>query len=192
MPIRAYALFIIVGIVVALVIGDRRWEARGGERGVIYDIALWAVPFGLIGGRLYHVITDWTTYFGDGGAGLGAALRVWDGGLGIWGAVALGGVGAWIGCRRRGIPLPAFGDAVAPGIVLAQAIGRLGNYFNQELYGRPTTLPWGLEIYERRDASGALDSLNGVSTGQPLIQGWKRSTRRSCTNYFGISWFSLF
>ena len=165
-PLRAYALFIIVGIVVALVLGDRRWEARGGQRGVIYDIALWAVPFGLIGGRLYHVITDWRTYFGDDGAGLAGALRIWDGGLGIWGAVALGGVGAWIGCRQHGIPLPAFGDAIAPGIVLAQAIGRLGNYFNQELYGRPTTLPWGLEIYERRDVNGALDSLNGVSTGQ--------------------------
>ncbi|MDT5211711.1 MAG: hypothetical protein QOF67_4126, partial [Mycobacterium sp.] len=165
-PLRAYALFIIVGIVVALVLGDRRWEARGGQRGVIYDIALWAVPFGLVGGRLYHVITDWQTYFGDDGAGLTGALRIWDGGLGIWGAVALGGVGAWIGCRQHGIPLPAFGDAIAPGIVLAQAIGRLGNYFNQELYGRPTTLPWGLEIFERRDASGALDSLNGVSTGQ--------------------------
>jgi prolipoprotein diacylglyceryl transferase len=165
-PLRAYALFIIVGIVVALVLGDRRWEARGGQRGVIYDIALWAVPFGLIGGRLYHVMTDWRTYFGDDGAGLAGAVRIWDGGLGIWGAVALGGVGAWIGCRQHGIPLPAFGDAIAPGIVLAQAIGRLGNYFNQELYGRPTTLPWGLEIFERRDASGALDSLNGVSTGQ--------------------------
>jgi prolipoprotein diacylglyceryl transferase len=165
-PLRAYALFIIVGIVVALVLGDRRWEARGGQRGVIYDIALWAVPFGLIGGRLYHVMTDWRTYFGDDGAGLAGALRIWDGGLGIWGAVALGGVGAWIGCRQHGIPLPAFGDAIAPGIVLAQAIGRLGNYFNQELYGRPTTLPWGLEIYERRDVNGALDSLNGVSTGQ--------------------------
>jgi prolipoprotein diacylglyceryl transferase len=165
-PLRAYALFIIVGIVVALVLGDRRWEARGGQRGVIYDIALWAVPFGLVGGRLYHVITDWRTYFGDDGAGLAGALRIWDGGLGIWGAVALGGVGAWIGCRQHGIPLPAFGDAIAPGIVLAQAIGRLGNYFNQELYGRPTTLPWGLEIYERRDAAGALDTLNGVSTGQ--------------------------
>ncbi len=94
------------------------------------------------------------------------AMRIWDGGLGIWGAVALGGVGAWIGCRGKGIPLPAFGDAIAPGIILAQAIGRLGNYFNQELYGRPTTLPWGLEIYERRDVNGALDSLNGVSTGQ--------------------------
>ena len=167
-PIRAYALFIIVGIVVALVIGDRRWEARGGERGVIYDIALWAVPFGLLGGRLYHVITDWPKYFGDGGAGFLGALRIWDGGLGIWGAVALGGVGAWIGCRSRGIPLPAFGDAIAPGIILAQAIGRLGNYFNQELYGRPTTLPWGLEIYERENASGVVspDLANGVSTGQ--------------------------
>ncbi|MEB3981912.1 prolipoprotein diacylglyceryl transferase [Mycobacterium sp. 663a-19] len=167
-PIRAYALFIIAGIVVGLVIGDRRWEARGGERGVIYDIALWAVPFGLIGGRLYHLATDWRTYFGPSGAGLAAALRIWDGGLGIWGAVALGGVGAWIACRRRGIPLPAFGDAIAPGIILAQAIGRLGNYFNQELYGRETTLPWGLEIFYRRDPAGYIDphSLDGVSTGQ--------------------------
>ena len=167
-PIRAYALFIIIGIVAALLIGDRRWAARGGERGVIYDIALWAVPFGLVGGRLYHVMTDWKTYFGSGGAGPVAALRIWDGGLGIWGAVALGGVGAWIACRRRGIPLPAFGDAVAPGIVLAQAIGRLGNYFNQELYGRETTVPWGLEIFYRQDPSGIIDvhSLNGVSTGQ--------------------------
>lgn len=171
LPIRAYALFIITGIVVALTIGDRRWEARGGQRGVIYDIALWAVPFGLIGGRLYHLATDWRTYWGPGGAGFGAALRIWDGGLGIWGAVALGGVGAWIACRRRGIPLPAFGDAIAPGIILAQAIGRLGNYFNQELYGRETTVPWGLEIFYRRDPSGYVDphSLDGVSTGQVAL-----------------------
>jgi prolipoprotein diacylglyceryl transferase len=168
LPIRAYALFIIAGIVAALLIGDRRWEARGGERGVIYDIALWTVPFGLIGGRLYHLATDWRTYWGPGGAGLGAAVRIWDGGLGIWGAVALGGVGAWIGCRRRGIPLPAFADALAPGIILAQAIGRLGNYFNQELYGRETTLPWGLEVFYRRDPTGYIDphSLDGISTGQ--------------------------
>ena len=167
-PIRAYALCIIAGIIAALMIGDRRWAARGGERGVIYDIALWAVPFGLIGGRVYHVLTDWKTYFGPGGAGAGAALRIWEGGLGIWGAVALGAVGAWIGCRRKGIPLPAFGDAVAPGVVLAQAIGRLGNYFNQELYGRETTVPWGMEIFYRRDSSGVVDvhSLDGVSTGQ--------------------------
>ncbi|BBZ39283.1 prolipoprotein diacylglyceryl transferase [Mycobacterium conspicuum] len=167
LPIRAYAVFIIIGIVAALLIGDRRWAARGGERGVIYDIAMWAVPFGLLGGRLYHLATDWQTYWGPGGAGFGAALRIWDGGLGIWGAVALGGVGAWIGCRRRGIPLPAFGDALAPGLVLAQAIGRLGNYFNQELYGRETTLPWGLQIFYRRDPTGFVDphSLDGVSTG---------------------------
>jgi prolipoprotein diacylglyceryl transferase len=168
LPIRAYALCIIVGIVAALLIGDRRWAARGGQPGVIYDIALWAVPFGLVGGRLYHLATDWRTYWGPGGAGFGAALRIWDGGLGIWGAVALGGVGAWIGCRRHRIPLPAFADAIAPGLVLAQAIGRLGNYFNQELYGRETTLPWGLEIFYRRDPSGFVDphSLDGVSTGQ--------------------------
>ncbi|WP_204807541.1 prolipoprotein diacylglyceryl transferase [Mycobacterium riyadhense] len=171
LPIRAYAFFIITGIVVALLIGDRRFAARGGERGVTYDIALWAVPFGLVGGRLYHLATDWPTYFGQGGAGLGAALRIWDGGLGIWGAVALGVVGAWIACRRRDIPLPAFLDAMAPGIVLAQAIGRLGNYFNQELYGRETTLPWGLEIFYRRDPAGFVDvhSLDGVSTGQVAL-----------------------
>ncbi|MGY4651506.1 prolipoprotein diacylglyceryl transferase [Mycobacterium sp. URHB0021] len=167
-PIRAYALFIIVGIVAAIMIGDRRWVARGGQEGAVYDIALLPVIFGLIGGRLYHVITDWWRYFGEGGAGLVGALRIWDGGLGIWGAVALGGVGAWIACRRRGIPLPAFGDAIAPGIILAQAIGRIGNYFNQELYGGPTTVPWALKIYERRDASGAVDNLNGVSTGEVL------------------------
>jgi prolipoprotein diacylglyceryl transferase len=171
LPIRAYALFIIAGIVAALLIGDRRWAARGGERGVIYDIALWTVPFGLIGGRLYHLATDWRTYWGPGGAGLGAAVRIWDGGLGIWGAVALGLLGAWIGCRRHGIPLPAFADAIAPGVILAQAIGRLGNYFNQELYGRETTLPWGLEIFYRRDPAGYIDphSLDGVSTGQVAL-----------------------
>lgn len=167
-PIRAYALCIIAGIVAALIIGDRRWAARGGEPGVIYDIALWAVPFGLVGGRLYHVMTDWRTYFGPEGKGLAAAFQVWEGGLGIWGAVALGAVGAWIACRRRGIPLPAFGDAIAPGIVLAQAVGRLGNYFNQELYGRATSVPWGLEIYDRRNAAGLPDQLNGVSNGTVL------------------------
>jgi hypothetical protein len=93
-----------------------------------------------------------------------AALYIWQGGLGIWGAIALGGVGAWIGCRRRGVPLTAFADAAAPGIVTAQAIGRLGNWFNQELYGAPTTLPWGLELYRRVDpATGVTDNLTGVA-----------------------------
>ena len=95
---------------------------------------------------------------------------IWEGGLGIWGAVALGGVGAWIGCRRRGVPLPFFADAVAPGIVAAQAVGRLGNYFNQELYGAPTTLPWGLSIYRRVDpATGLPDALNGVAINNTPI-----------------------
>lgn len=165
--LRAYALCIIAGIVVAVVWGDRRWVARGGEKGTVLDIAVWAVPFGLIGGRLYHVATDWRTYFGEGGNPVDA-LKIWQGGLGIWGAVLLGGVGAWIGCRRRGIPLPALGDAVAPPILLAQAIGRFGNYFNQELYGRATTAPWGLEIFERRDDAGNIGPalLDGVSTGR--------------------------
>nr|WP_206037958.1 prolipoprotein diacylglyceryl transferase [Rhodococcus sp. HNM0569] len=164
--LRAYALCIIVGIVVAIVWGDRRWVARGGDKGTVLDIAIWAVPFGLVGGRLYHVMTDWPTYFGEGGHPLDA-LKVWQGGLGIWGAVALGGVGAWIGCRRRGIPLPAFGDAVAPPILLAQAIGRVGNYFNQELYGRETTVPWGLEIFDRRNDAGQVgpNLVDGTSTG---------------------------
>ncbi|MFC9554133.1 prolipoprotein diacylglyceryl transferase [Rhodococcus sp. NPDC056960] len=165
--LRAYALFIIVGIIVAIVWGDRRWVARGGEKGTVLDIAIWAVPFGLIGGRLYHVMTDWPTYFAEGGHPVDA-LKVWQGGLGIWGAVALGGVGAWIGCRRRGIPLPALGDAIAPAILLAQAIGRFGNYFNQELYGRETDVPWGLEIFERRNDAGQVSPqlIDGVSTGQ--------------------------
>ncbi|WP_149360885.1 prolipoprotein diacylglyceryl transferase [Lolliginicoccus suaedae] len=163
--LRAYALFIIVGIIVAITWGDRRWQARGGEPGTVLDIALWAIPFGFVGGRAYHVMTDWQKYFGEGANPIDA-LKVWQGGLGIWGAVAFGALGAWIGCRAKGVPLPAFGDAVAPGILLAQGIGRLGNYFNQELYGRSTDLPWGLEIYTRLDAEGRIDNLNGVSTGQ--------------------------
>jgi prolipoprotein diacylglyceryl transferase len=144
-PVRGYAVAIIVGIALAMWIGDRRWRARGGDPGVVVDVAVWAVPFGIIGGRIYHVITSPAAYFGEGGDPVDA-LRIWEGGLGIWGAVVLGGVGAWIGVRRRGIPLPPFGDAIAPGIAVAQAVGRWGNWVNQELYGGPTTLPWGVEI----------------------------------------------
>src|SRR5439155_25653209 len=144
-PIRAYALCIVAGIVAAIWIGERRWVARGGRRGTVSDIAVWAVVFGLVGGRLYHVLTDPELYFGAGRHPLDA-FRVWEGGLGIWGAISLGGVGAWIGCRRRGIRFAPYADAVAPGVAVAQAIGRLGNWFNQELFGRPTTLPWGLKI----------------------------------------------
>jgi prolipoprotein diacylglyceryl transferase len=156
-PLRAYALLIILGIVVAIWVGSKRYVARGGSAGVIGDIALWAVPFGIIGGRLYHVVSDWQLYFAPGGSGIVGALRIWDGGLGIWGAVALGGLGAWIGARRLGVALPPIADAIAPGIALAQAIGRWGNYFNQELFGAPTTLPWGLEIAPQYRPEGYAD-----------------------------------
>ncbi|WP_130346633.1 prolipoprotein diacylglyceryl transferase [Herbihabitans rhizosphaerae] len=167
-PIRAYALCIIAGIIVAIWWGEKRLRARGGAPGTVIDVAVWAVPFGLIGGRIYHLITDFPTYFGDGPKTPIDALKIWEGGLGIWGAIAFGAVGALIGCRRAGVPLPAFADAVAPGIVVAQAIGRLGNYFNQELYGGPTDLPWGLEIYRRVNESGGVDPLNGVAIGSPI------------------------
>jgi prolipoprotein diacylglyceryl transferase len=139
-------LLIIVGIIVAVWLGNKRYVARGGAPGTILDIAIWAVPFGIIGGRIYHVVTDWQLYFGPNGSGFGGAIRIWDGGLGIWGAVAFGALGAWIGARRLGVALPPVADAIAPGIALAQAIGRFGNYFNQEIFGSPTELPWGLEI----------------------------------------------
>ena len=144
-PIRGYALCIILGIVVAIWIGEKRWQARGGAYGEVQDIAIWAVPFGLVGARLYHVATDWQGYFGDGGDPI-AALYVWKGGLGVWGGVAFGALGAWIGARRKGIRFAPMLDALAPGVIVAPAIGRWGNWFNQELYGKPTDLPWGLEI----------------------------------------------
>ncbi|MET9812112.1 prolipoprotein diacylglyceryl transferase [Streptomyces sp. NPDC006355] len=145
LPLRGYSLMLILGIAAAVWLGGRRWAARGGEKTVVADIALWAVPFGVVGARLYHVITSGELYFGKGGDPV-KALFIWDGGIGIWGAIAGGVVGAWIGCRRKGVALSAFADAVAPGIALGQAIGRWGNWFNQELYGRATTLPWALEI----------------------------------------------
>ncbi|WP_414938089.1 prolipoprotein diacylglyceryl transferase [Amycolatopsis sp. cmx-11-51] len=163
-PLRAYALCIIAGIIVAIWLGERRWVARGGTKGTVVDVAVFAVPFGLVGGRLYHVITDNQLYFGEGKNPINA-LKIWDGGLGIWGAIALGAVGALIACRRRGIPLPAMADALAPGIVIAQAIGRVGNYFNQELYGAHTDLPWGLEIYQRYNPTNPDDFLNGIAIG---------------------------
>ena len=124
LPIRAYALCIVAGIIAAIVLTERRWVARGGAKGDVLDIAVWAVPFGIVGGRLYHVISSPRAYFGANGDPM-RAFAIWEGGLGIWGAIALGGVGAWIACRRRGIPLPAFADALAPGLLVAQAVGRL-------------------------------------------------------------------
>ena len=165
LPIRAYALCIVAGIVAAAWITEKRWVARGGAPGDVVDIAVWAVPFGIIGGRLYHVISSPRAYFGEGGDPM-RAFAIWEGGLGIWGAIALGGVGAWIACRRRGIPLPAFADALAPGLLVAQAIGRLGNWFNNELFGGPTDLPWALRIYEWNGTGAVIGS-----DGQPIVLG---------------------
>lgn len=156
--LRAYAGFIIAGIVIAVWWGGRRYVTRGGKPGRIADLAVFAVPFGLIGGRLYHVITDHELYFGPG-RNPWRALAIWEGGLGIWGAIALGAVGIWWGCRHYKIPMAPVADALAPGIVVAQAIGRLGNYFNQELFGSPTTVPWALQVYVRTPNGGP-------STGQ--------------------------
>jgi prolipoprotein diacylglyceryl transferase len=146
-PIRVhfYALFILIGIALAIWIGSRRFKQRGGQAGMILDIALWAVPFGIVGGRIFHVLTHWDYYF-YAGADLTKVFAVWEGGLAIFGALILGSVGAFIGARTAGIKFLAFADAIAPGVLVAQAIGRIGNYFNNELFGLPTTLPWGLEI----------------------------------------------
>ena len=145
LPLRAYAACILLGVVVAVILGERRWVARGGAKGLVTDIASIGVPCGLVGARIYHVITSPAAYFGKHGVPL-HALFIWRGGLGIWGGVLGGALGAAVVLRRRGVDIGAFADAVAPGIAIAQAIGRFGNYFNQELFGRPTTLPWGLRI----------------------------------------------
>lgn len=153
LPLRAYAFAILAGIFVAAWMTGKRWEARGGSIDDMYTIVYWAVPFGIIGGRIYHVISSPDAYFGEGGDPL-KAFAIWEGGLGIWGAIAFGAVGAYIGCRRTGVRFSSFADAVAPGLLVAQAIGRLGNWFNQELFGGPTTLPWGLEISPDRLPAG--------------------------------------
>jgi prolipoprotein diacylglyceryl transferase len=152
-PVRAYALCILAGIVLAVLIADRRVIARGGPPGGALDVAAWAVPFGIVGARLYHVITSPQAYFGAGGSPLDA-LKIWQGGLGIWGAVAAGALGAWFGCRRAGVRYSVFADAAAPGVAVAQAAGRFGNWFNNEIYGRRTDLPWGLQVHEWDSAAG--------------------------------------
>ncbi|MGI9198280.1 MAG: prolipoprotein diacylglyceryl transferase [Candidatus Nanopelagicaceae bacterium] len=155
---HAYALCIIAGVIAAIWIGDRRYRQFGGSAGVVSDLAIWVVPAGVIGGRLYHVITSPEYFFGSRG-NLVDVVKIWEGGLGIWGAIALGGIVAYWryqklqssirNDRNNGeevISFTYFADALAPGLLVAQGIGRFGNWFNGELFGSPTTLPWALEI----------------------------------------------
>ncbi len=158
--IHVYALCILAGIMAGLWLTQRRWKRYGGNPDTVWDIAIWAIPFGIIGGRLYHVVSSPDAYFGPDGD-LARIPQIWQGGLGIWGAVALGAVGAWIGCRRAGVRLSAFADAAAPGLLLAQALGRWGNYFNQELFGSETDLPWGLQI-DANNSNFPADALPGT------------------------------
>lgn len=148
--LRLYGLCIALGVIAAVVISSKRWEARGGNPDDIGTIALWAVPAGVIGARVYHVATDWKTYRGD----WPAAFNITNGGLGIPGGILFGVIAGLIVVKKKGLPAAPLLDVVAPAIPVAQAIGRLGNWFNQELYGRPTTLPWGLKIDRAVDVNG--------------------------------------
>ncbi|GAA2720755.1 prolipoprotein diacylglyceryl transferase [Cellulomonas aerilata] len=145
LTLHTYALCLLAGIAAATWLTSRRLTERGGAEGAVLDIAMWAVPLGIVGARIYHVLTHWGSYFGAGQDPL-QVLYIWEGGIAVLGSLIGGAVGAWIGCRRTGVRLWSFADALAPAMLLAQAIGRLGNWFNHELYGRATTLPWGLEI----------------------------------------------
>jgi prolipoprotein diacylglyceryl transferase len=144
-PIRAYAICIVLGVLIALLVADRRYRRIGGRPGLILDVATLAVPFGLIGARAYSVITNYQLYVGHRHDWTGI-LRIWDGGIGIPGAITAGALGAWIACRRAGVAFAPVAGAAAPGLAFGQAAGRWGNWFGQQLYGRPTTLPWGIEI----------------------------------------------
>jgi prolipoprotein diacylglyceryl transferase len=166
-PLRAYALCIVLGIVVAAVITDRRMRSRGVPEGFIYDVAILAVLFGILGARLYHVFTTPEPYFGKDGS-LIDILKVYNGGLGIWGAVVGGAFGVWLACRWRGIQMGIVADSLAPGLPLAQAIGRWGNYFNNELFGKHTDLPWGLRVYNMIDGKATVVNGSKEVPGGPF------------------------
>ena len=152
--VHAYGLAYVVGIAAAMVIARRRWRAQGGDPRLVDEVAVWGVLGGLIGARLYFLATSWSEvpdhWWGP--------FAIWHGGLGIWGGIAGGTLaGIWV-LRRRGADVPVFLDAAAPALLVAQAVGRMGNYFNQELFGGPTSLPWALEIDpEHRPARYAQD-----------------------------------
>jgi len=140
--IHVYGLMYVIGITLAILITRRRWEAKGGDPNLVADVAIWAVPAGIIGARIYFDITT----PGDIPPHWWGVFAVWSGGLGVWGGIAAGAAAGIWRVRRAGANVPVFMDAVAPALLVAQGLGRIGNYFNQELFGKPTHLPWGLEI----------------------------------------------
>ena len=166
LTIHFYALCIITGIAAAIWIGRKRYANLGGNPDDVSEVAIWAVPFGIIGGRIYHVITSPAQYFGTNGNPVDA-LKIWEGGLGIWGAISLGAVGAYLYFRTHKTTLNfrQLLDSLAPGVVVAQAIGRIGNYFNQEVFGKPTELSWGLEI----DPLNRPDGFESYATFHPTF-----------------------
>jgi len=145
LTIHTYAICILTGIIAAVIITQRRLSRRGAPNGVVLDIILWAVPIGIVGARFYHVFTHVGDYFFSG-ANLWNVFAIWDGGNALYGSLLGGAVGAYIGCRRHGVRFWSFADALAPAMLIAQSLGRFGNYFNHELFGLPTTFPWGLQI----------------------------------------------
>jgi prolipoprotein diacylglyceryl transferase len=166
LTIHFYALCIITGIAAAIWIGRKRYANLGGNPDDVSEVAIWAVPFGIIGGRIYHVITSPSQYFGTNGNPIDA-LRIWEGGLGIWGAISLGAIGAYLYFRthKTSLNFRQLLDSLAPGVIVAQAIGRIGNYFNQEVFGKPTDLPWGLEI----DPANRPNGFESYSTFHPTF-----------------------
>jgi len=149
--IHFYALCIVAGIIVAIFLTNARLTRRGAEKWVVIDICLLAVPLAIVVARIYHVLTHAGFYFGPGSnpwniTQPGSVWAIWEGGIAIYGALIGGAIGAILGCKWTGIRFWTFADALAPGLIIAQAMGRFGNWFNQELFGQPTDLPWGLEI----------------------------------------------
>jgi prolipoprotein diacylglyceryl transferase len=157
LDIKVYALCLLAGMVVAVIFTSKRLTARGGEPGRGLDVAIAAIVFGIIGARIYHVLTHWNDYFGPGKNTwnpfeYGAVWNIWNGGIAVFGSIIGGAIGIAIVCRVVGLRFWSYADALVPGLILAQAIGRFGNYFNHELYGQPTTLPWGLVIEKSNPA----------------------------------------
>ena len=180
LEVHVYGLMYVVGLAAAVLIAGRRWERQGGSRALVYEVAMWGFPAGVVGGRLYFDLTSSNLvpphWWGP--------FAIWDGGMGIWGGIALGSlVGAWR-LRRAGVSVTAFMDAAAPALLVGQAIGRIGNYFNQELFGGPTSLPWALEISPptaRPATSASPPSTPPSSTSWPSTWRWRRSSSGSAT-----------